>query len=302
MAEFSIDTKRIYPMQGELDECYKKIREYAEKIEKVKNELDGKSYGDIKTTLGILYDSVIEEAASALSMEKALTQILNAYLETEEKICGIGKEKRKFYQEVLAFLHLGNENYRDPEYYSTTRIQEQAMNEYLKQECLGLLSEERYSESTWAKASVEERKEMLRQFLTELNSIFGINIENVNFEKLDSSSTRGFYSNSNKAITINTSYIEKKPEDSYMIMRTMIHEMRHAYQYAAIENPMDFVVTQATLDAWQHSFDTYKNSDDAGYDNYVSQSVEYDAKSFADQNNDIKGIDPDYGGTWGKGK
>lgn len=58
----------------------------------------------------------------------------------------------------------------------------------------------------------------------------------------------------------------------------------------------------ATLDAWQHSFDTYKNSDDAGYDNYVSQSVEYDAKSFADQNNDIKGIDPDYGGTWGKEK
>lgn len=161
------------------------------------------------------------------------------------------------------------------------------MNEYLKQECLGLLSEERYSESTWAKASVEERKEMLRQFLTELNSIFGINIENVNFEKLDSSSTRGFYSNSSKAITINTSYIDPSQSNSYMIMRTMIHEMRHAYQYAAIENPMDFVVTQATLDAWQHSFDTYKNSDDAGYDNYVSQSVEYDAKSFADQSNDI---------------
>lgn len=63
MAEFSIDTKRIYPIQGELDDCYKMIYECAEKIEKVKNELDGESYGEIKTTLGILYDSVIEEAA-----------------------------------------------------------------------------------------------------------------------------------------------------------------------------------------------------------------------------------------------
>lgn len=302
MAEFSINTKKIYPVQGELDDCYKTIREYAERIEKVKNELDGEAFGEIKTTLGVLYDSVIEEAASALSMEKALTQILNTYLETEEKICGIGKEKRKLYQEVLGFFHLGNENYRDPEYYSTTRIQEQAMNEYLKQECLKLLAEERFSESVWVEASVEEREEMLREFMGELNGIFGINIENVNFEKLDDSSTRGFYSNSSKGITINASYIDLSNANSYMIMQTMIHEMRHAYQHAALEDPLDFVVTQATLDAWQHSFDTYKNAEDAGYDNYVSQSVEYDAKAFADQNNDIKGREPDYRGTWGKAK
>lgn len=86
-----------------------------------------------------------------------------------------------------------------------------------------------------------------------LNSILGTNVNtNVNFKRLDSLATRGYYTDSSNTVTINIHYFDPSTadSDSYKIMQTMIHEMRHAYQHSAIGNPSDFVVSEETISAW----------------------------------------------------
>ena len=83
-----------------------------------------------------------------------------------------------------------------------------------------------------------------------------------------------------------------------MVMRTMIHEMRHAYQHAVVNNPDKFNVSEETRKQWAANFNDYKSAKTDGYDAYVEQPIEYDAKRFAGQYQDIKGHTPTYAGTW----
>ena len=78
----------------------------------------------------------------------------------------------------------------------------------------------------------------------------------------------------------------------------MIHEMRHAYQHAVVDNPDQYKVSAETRQEWADNFNDYKNAKKYGYKTYVEQPIEYDAKRFAGQYNDIKGYTPTYGGTW----
>ena len=76
-------------------------------------------------------------------------------------------------------------------------------------------------------------------------------------------------------------------------MTTVVHELRHAYHHAAVDNPTRFQVSQETIDAWKDSFDNYRDTgdfmDDYGmsrqeaYDAYRNQDVERDARWFAGQ-------------------
>jgi hypothetical protein len=82
-------------------------------------------------------------------------------------------------------------------------------------------------------------------------------------------------------------------------MQTMIHEMRHAYQHRATENQRNAVVSQKTIDSWADNFANYKSMKNGySFEEYLSQSVEWDAKNFAKQLTDIVGIQPMYAGSW----
>ena len=82
-------------------------------------------------------------------------------------------------------------------------------------------------------------------------------------------------------------------------MQTLIHEMRHAYQYSAMDHPESFKVSKETLTQWKNNFNNYRDADTFGYNSYVTQPIEYDAKNFARQYSDVDGYKADYGGSWG---
>ena len=73
-------------------------------------------------------------------------------------------------------------------------------------------------------------------------------------------------------------------KDSYHLMTTITHEMRHAYQYEAVRHPDRYKVTQETVDAWKESIRTYGEEQAKGYEAYRQILIERDARWFAGQN------------------
>ena len=90
---------------------------------------------------------------------------------------------------------------------------------------------------------------------------------------------------------------------SYQCMQTLVHEMRHAYQWSAISNPGNKLVSEETIAAWADNNQpgNYKDPNKEGVapEEYYSQPVEWDAKNFAMQLNELAGIMPVHEGSWG---
>ena len=103
--------------------------------------------------------------------------------------------------------------------------------------------------------------------------------------------TLGQYSHSKRTVSINEWVIETR-RDSYSLMKTVVHEMRHAYQHSACDNPDQFIVSEETIQKWQNSFDNYKSqsgfmstgmNESEAFRAYRNQAVEADARNFAKQ-------------------
>ena len=114
-----------------------------------------------------------------------------------------------------------------------------------------------------------------------------------NSPPVDGGISRGYYTSGTNKITINSWIFDNDPEyNSYDLMSTVVHELRHAYQESAVNNPEQFIVTEETLSSWQESMDNYKTStgfqaegmdSDKAYEAYRNQAIEKDARKFAKQ-------------------
>ena len=92
-----------------------------------------------------------------------------------------------------------------------------------------------------------------------------------------------YYPGSNQ-VHINQYLLENyNSAESYHLMTTITHEMRHAYQYAAVKNPDKYRVTKETVDAWKESIRTYDREQKKGYEAYRNILIEKDARWFAGQ-------------------
>lgn len=168
----------------------------------------------------------------------------------------------------------------------------------MQAQIFALLDTQEYNKNTWNKASIEERKNILTKYLAELSIIYGVTVSSsINFYS-GSNSDRGSYAHSKRLVSINEKYLTRA--DSYQIMQTVVHEMRHAYQHAAVDNPDSYEVSMETIKQWKNNFSNYKSTSDGHttYSEYVSQPVEYDAKNFAKQFTDLSGAKPTYTGSW----
>ena len=67
--------------------------------------------------------------------------------------------------------------------------------------------------------------------------------------------------------------------DSYDLLETVSHELRHAYQNEAVDYPTKYMVSKETIDTWKKNFKNYISSD-KGYEKYRNQPVEVDAREF----------------------
>ena len=181
---------------------------------------------------------------------------------------------------------------------AVTEHQEIEQDLYMQWEIERLNKDERFSKATWDAATVDERKNILNEYIKEVSSIMGLSISGITFinqASVNGMVTMGSYSHSNTTVRINEWVIANGDANnfsSYSLFTTVVHELRHAYQHAAVDNPDAFVVTQETIDKWEKSFDEYKTaggfmdegmSQQDAFEAYRNQEVEKDARSFAKQ-------------------
>lgn len=317
MNELKIDLGKIEQVAEYTISLKKRLDNYSLKIEEADKglEINNAVFIDIlREKIKKLNDEVLNEAAKMDSLLEALNCIITRYTETEKHIAeyAVGSvtsgnteegnpDNTKIENIIEKFVAWLKEflGWKKKENLSEERQREKEYDLYMQNRIFNLLKTKEYNKETWAKASVEKRKQILQKLLQRLMEIFGVNISSeIIFESLGSG-TRGMYSEKKKSVYINIDYLSRP--DSYQIMQTMIHEMRHAYQHAAIENPDSYNVSKETIKQWSENFNinNYKSTNNGyTFEEYVSQPIEYDAKNFAKQYSDVNNISPEYSGSW----
>lgn len=297
-SQFLVKTKQIPDKIENISSTAETIRRLAEEIVAYRKELavSGSSAEKLKEVLGTLHEQVLNEVVRMETFGGALEQILQLYTECEERIAEentcfeeiaeerTGTDKRGMFSKFWDWLW---KKKRDKEYTATTSEQERAADEAYKNQIEHLMDSGRYSEERWAAASVEERKQMLEEYMNEVADILGVDVkETINFiyQPPGSNGTlQGSYNDGSNRISINTYVLEKSGLSSYHLFTTVVHEMRHAYQHAAIKNPTKYKVSKETINSWKESFRTYQKEYNKGYDSYRKIVVEQDARAFAGQ-------------------
>ncbi|WP_298069902.1 hypothetical protein [uncultured Mailhella sp.] len=315
MARLEIHFKEAFSVADEIDSLGKDISRCSDQVSTVLKNLKryrSAAFTPLYVRLQTVNDALLEEAAKMDSLEDALRHIINTYSNSENRILeflGAGSSEKttnaedneadesifkRFIDWIKSLFGWKEETKEEP--LSITREQEKEHDLYMQNEIFALLETPAYNKETWSRATVEQRKDILQNYLAELSTIYGVKISSeIDFCHLGTS-TRGQYSPNSKQVTINEDYLSRT--DSYQIMQTMIHEMRHAYQYAAVEDPGSYNVSAETIEQWKNNFapGNYYSGDD--YSRYVSQPIEYDAKNFAKQYNDLARAKPEYKGSW----
>ena len=141
---------------------------------------------------------------------------------------------------------------------------------------------------------------MLRDLVSELNTVFGTNVSiDIDFTVDESPYACGYYSSETNSIHINGYPLDK--DNGYKMVQTTIHEMRHAYQHRAVQSEKRVLVSSKTARLWGWNFQPghYKSTTRGyTYEEYVSQPVEWDAKQFSKQYSDLIHATPLYKGSW----
>lgn len=322
MAEFSVRFSNVENSIEILSHNAVELKEIEREISSARKNLRllGNATYRINSVLNQIERSVMNRALNMNSLSDALEEICRYYRSTENRIISSGKEiaeesgntdsqsqmeenVRSFFAWVRNLLVSwgiirAERQIRNPGE-AVTEAQQREMDLYMRNEISSLLEQERYSRNTWENASVEERKEILNDYLQEVARIMGLQIGEINYtysEMSNGTYNMGAYSSTFNMVSINEWVLENGGTggvtESYDLMYTIAHEMRHAYQHAACSNPEQFVVTEETIRSWQDSIDNYRSqsgymqegmSAEEAYNAYRKQEIERDARWFAGQ-------------------
>ena len=149
---------------------------------------------------------------------------------------------------------------------------------------------EEYSYSTWMAADINKKKEILQNYTNELIDIYDISIENsIQFFSEgfgeDGGITLGYYQEKFgliKRIAINEYVLQNDISgSSVQLFSTIRHELRHAYQHAAVNNPNNYIVSQEALEQWKYNMNNPVSATE-DYWEYRKQQNEIDAREFGD--------------------
>lgn len=326
MSEFSIKFSSVENTIEVLSHYAVQLNEIKQEVASVKCNLAGMGSASYRvySVLSNIDRGVLEEALSMRSMTGALEKISDYYRSTEGTIVSAGRKSMadtetadasstldsivedaqkavesmiRTFRDLLVTLGIvkAEKQTRTPGE-EVTEAQQREMDRYMQNEIEEILKKDRYSEEVWNAADLEERKDILNEYLQEVAAVMGLQIGPINFELTegtDDGYLMGSYSDTLNRVTINTWVMQDNVPNSYALLSTIVHEMRHAYQYAACENPDQFVVTEETIESWQNSFDNYKDVEafmnegmewEEAFESYRGQSVEEDARSFAGEN------------------
>ena len=166
---------------------------------------------------------------------------------------------------------------------------EKATNDVMIDRISDLLLMEKYSATTWKEASVSEREDMLKGFHEELNRVFGtdteITIEKTSDDVADYGSYRYKFMYFFEVDEMTVNSISIADDNSWAeIIKTVIHEMRHAYQYYVINDPDAYFVNEEEWKDWKWNTKPWNIKDPSAFwvsqEDYENQPIEKDAFDF----------------------
>lgn len=283
------DTKK---QLGEFRDAKKNVKAARQDVDAVLRQLKSNSEAQAKVSNVLVKqsESLDQLITKLATMENGLEQAVAIYLQYEKEISGQrfqhgtsieGFETMRdkisaWWEDVKDWIETGVWN--DKEKADQIR-RDKAMAKELK----NLLKSDRYSKKTWKKASLEERKQILKDLFQEMNRIYGISVDKIYIESIEAPEgyiTYGYYNNGRNIIAINEDVVSDSSKYD-MIMDTMAHEMRHAYQWSVVQNPENYDVNDATVEAWRENYRDYKTMEEDGFEAYQDQPIEKDARQFA---------------------
>ena len=179
---------------------------------------------------------------------------------------------------------------------------EYTTNRQMQDEIFALLEEERFSKEVWNSLTPEKRVERLEEFYNEVQRIMGTHAEGISFSEISESQfpngAGAFYDPKENTVTINSDYLTV--EHYQYLYQSVIHELRHCYQWETIVDPSSHVVSERTRQAWKDNYLDYYGlrSGESDLSRCVSQPIEFDSISFARQYSFINLAKPTYRGSW----
>lgn len=312
---YRINTDQISGQVQQISGGAAEIRGIAEKILACKSQLrlQHGNAAQLKQQIAQLHNRALEAAVQMDTLKEALDSIAQMYMVCEQRIVENangasaersqesseyseeGTDKRSWWRRLVDWLF---RNDTDPVYTHTTDAQEAAADARMQRQIQNLTDQDRYTEDAWREASYQERLDILGDYIREVMEIMGLDINpNIDFHSSPPNGgyiTNGSYTHGTETVFINTYIIANySAERSYELFTTVVHELRHAYQHAAVDHPTRYQVSQATIDRWSESFDNYRGTDRImredgvsraeAYERYRNQAVEVDARAFAGQ-------------------
>ena len=136
---------------------------------------------------------------------------------------------------------------------------------------------DKYRDIPYAEADIRLRAAYMEDFYDKFSEFSGYNSKLV-FENKPYGNW-GAYNPENNTISVNEKLLYY--EDPEELMKTILHESRHAYQQYAVDYPDKVTVPEETIDLWRENMDNYI-SPELDYEEYVNQPIEVDANSYAE--------------------
>ncbi len=136
--------------------------------------------------------------------------------------------------------------------------------------------------SGWSDLSLDEKNDKLNEYYVKAGESLGINTKGVIVEPMysEQGTTMG-YNSGDGYIHLNEAVVEN-PGMLGQVLETATHEMRHQFQTDALANPSAFSdIPESVMKTWDYEFRNYINPD-YDYQGYYEQSIECDARDFAE--------------------
>lgn len=319
MAEFKIDTAAAANSANQLRSLSRELNELYGRAEGIRAAVNYRtlSIRNLMAKLSNADARVLEQAADLDTLAEALDAVIGYYVRTERAILsgteagepayesrestqGIGDWFREQWENacdtLMSWGIIRAEEQHRTEGQTVTAEQQWEMDLYMQQQIDDVLNEFRFSRLSWWFADMTERQAILNEYLQRVAAILGLSVGAIDFfhsEPQNGYVTWGQYDPDTNTVQINDWALSDECLTSYSILETLVHEMRHAYQQAAVDNPDQFVVTEETLREWQENMDDYNSTADfmneqgmtqqEAHQAYENQPIERDARAFAGQ-------------------
>lgn len=300
MSDINVNAHRINEISQALEQVHRGINNVYADARKINLSgiIEIQARQKVERSLIHIKEDILNEAVKMGSLSDALRVIADTYQKTESAICtqrfdigeGVsdtstqeGTDKRSGWSKFWDWVF----NKTPDKYDTTTDKQEKAADRDMRKRLWTVLQDEKYSEEHWDNATIDERKQILQDYMNEVILIYGLKdvkptiVWDKKATYTKNSITWGYYTHSTHKVTLNESALSDSigSWDSYLLLETVGHELRHAYQHEAINHPTDFMVSKETISTWKDNFKHYIKSD-VDYEGYRKQAVEVDARSF----------------------